>query len=66
MTETIQRVGRYLYRKVRVRVTNPAHLVPSAGTGNTDKLGLDSRYEAGKVKRVTDRTPYRKDEDASA
>lgn len=57
MTETVQRIGRNLYRKVKIAVTNPAHLMPSARSTNKTKLRLDKRYEAGKVEQVTDRTP---------
>jgi hypothetical protein len=46
---TWQRCGRYKYRKVRVRSTNPDHLVPSAASPtNVPSLQIADRYTAGR------------------
>jgi len=43
------RSGRYAYQKVLVHTTNPAHLVPSAGTpSNGPPLRIAARYAAGR------------------
>ena len=44
-----QRCGRYAYRKVAVRVTNPDHYEAHPGKTGGDKLAVCARYAHGRT-----------------
>jgi hypothetical protein len=43
--QTVQRVGRYSYRKVMAHVTNPDHYEPTQSTSDAPPLKIDPRYD---------------------